>query len=66
MSMEDFEISVELAILITWRVLKTISARKLPPEILISFSGVSSGNQYFLKAPHLILICSRGRDPRVN
>lgn len=41
MNMEDFEISVELAILITWRVLKITSARKLPPEVLVSFSGVS-------------------------
>lgn len=39
--MEDFEkISIELVILITWKVLKTTSARNLPPEILISlFQG---------------------------
>lgn len=35
MSMGDFETSVELVALITGRVLKTTSARKLPPEILI-------------------------------
>lgn len=37
MSMDDFEISVELVILITWRVFKTTYAKKLPPEILILF-----------------------------
>lgn len=35
MSMDDFEISVEIVILITGEILKTTSARKLPPEILI-------------------------------